>query len=200
MGTRNRKVDAYIAKSADWSRPILSTLRDRMHETCPDVEEDIKWGRPSFMYHGKILAGMSAFKEHCALYYWNGGQIVTERAGETTGPTSQFGRLKTVKDIPAKKVIAGYTKKAMELIDAGVTPARAPAKKKPPVVPPDYFIAALKKNKKAHATFEAFPPSHRREYVDWITDAKGEDTRARRIAQAIEWLAEGKPRNWKYMR
>ena len=197
---RNKQIDAYIASAPDWAQPILTSLRDTVHAACPEAEEAVKWSRPAFMYHGKILAGMVAFKQHAALYFWNGSQIVPDRPTTGDGAASQFGRLTSLEDLPPKKTITAHVKKAMELIDAGVKPARAPAKKRPALATPDYFMAALKKNRKALAAFEMFSPSHRREYIEWITDAKTDATRDKRVAQAVEWMSEGKPRNWKYMR
>jgi uncharacterized protein YdeI (YjbR/CyaY-like superfamily) len=63
---------------------------------------------------------------------------------------------------------------------------------------PQDLKSALARNAKARAAFEGFSPSHRREYVEWIEDAKRDDTRRKRLATAIEWMGEGKPRNWKY--
>lgn len=200
MPTRHPKVDAYIRGTPEWAAPILTSLRDTVHSACPAVEEELKWSRPAFMYRGRIMAGMAAFKNHVAFYFWNGSQVVEDRPDGSRGPTSQFGKLSSVKDLPPKKEIVALTKKAMALLEAGAKRERPPAKKKAPLAVPDYLAAALKKNRKANATFQAFSPSHQREYVEWITEAKGEDTRRRRMEQALEWMAEGKPRNWKYMK
>lgn len=199
MGIRDARVDAYIAKSADFAQPILRQVREQMHRHCPDVEETIKWGFPHFEYKG-ILAGMAAFKAHCALHFWNGTQIgLGERQAESMG---QFGRMTTVKDLPTPREMAKLIKAAMALKDAGVkSPARAkPKTEKKELVVPDYFAAQLKKNKKALATFEAFSYTNKKDYLEWITEAKTELTRDKRIAQALEWMAEGKARNWKYLR
>jgi uncharacterized protein YdeI (YjbR/CyaY-like superfamily) len=196
MGTKDNRIDAYIASAADFAKPILTRVREIVHEACPDCEETLKWGHPTFMHHG-IMCGLAAFKQHCALHFWKGGLIVGDAWDD--GMRGQFANLTKVSDLPPKKVLAGYIKKAMELNELGTkAPKRAPKPKKE-LVAPDVFMTAIKKNKKALAAFEAFSPSHKREYVEWIVDAKGEDTRARRIAQAVEWMAEGKPRNWKYM-
>src|SRR4051812_46321720 len=127
MGTRNKKVDAYIASTPDWAQPILASLRETVHGACPDVEEEIKLRRPAFMYRGKILAGMSAFKEHCAFYFWNGQQVVEDKpsAADGDGMASQFGRFNRMKDLPAKKALVAYVKKAMALLEDGVTPRKA---------------------------------------------------------------------------
>jgi len=199
VGTRDERIDAYIAKSADFAKPILTHLRGIVHEACPDVEETMKWSAPHFMYKG-MLCAMASFKEHCAFGFWKGALVVESdgKAGEAAG---HFGRITKVSDLPPKKVIAGYIKKAMALNESGTAVARKPKRvAAKDAAPPDYLMAALKKNRKALATFEGFTPSHRREYVEWITEAKGEETRQRRLQQALEWMAEGKPRNWKYMR
>ena len=198
MGTRDPRIDAYIAKSADFAKPILTHLREVVHSACPDVEETMKWSAPHFMYKG-MLCGMSSFKEHCAFGFWKGSLVLDGDAAKAADAAGQFGRITKVSDLPPKKTIQAYVKKAMELNDNGVkTPQRRKPGVKKELVVPDYFLAALKKNKKALATFETFSPSHKREYVEWITEAKGEDTRQRRLEQAVEWMAEGKSRHWKY--
>ncbi|MDC8013022.1 YdeI/OmpD-associated family protein [Tahibacter soli] len=196
MGTRNPKVDAYIAKSAEFARPILEHLREIVHAACPEVEEEIKWSSPHFMYRG-MLCGMAAFKQHCAFGFWKAALVVPDdRNDEAMG---NFGCIATVKDLPPRRTIEGYIKKAMKLNEDDVKPVRPKSgAPKPPVELPDDLAVALKKNKKAGATYEAFSPSARREYVEWITEAKREETRAKRVAQAVEWMAEGKQRNWKY--
>jgi uncharacterized protein YdeI (YjbR/CyaY-like superfamily) len=198
MGIRNPRVDAYIAKSEPFARPILEYLRDTVHQYCPDVEEAIKWSSPHFVYHGN-LCNMAAFKQHCAFGFWKGALIVADaRNDEAMG---QFGRITSLKDAPGKKLLAGYIRQAMKLNEEGVQPARKTkdAAARPPAEVPEDLAAALKKHRKAAATFEAFSPSARREYIEWITEAKREETRAKRLAQTLEWLAEGKQRNWKYM-
>jgi uncharacterized protein YdeI (YjbR/CyaY-like superfamily) len=196
MGTRDPRIDAYIAKSADFAKPILTHLREIVHSACPDVEETMKWSNPHFTYKG-MLGGMAAFKEHCAFGFWK-GSLILPKAG-TEKAAGHFGRITKVSDLPPKKVIVGYVKEAMRLNEEGVkSPARAKPKVAKPIVVPEALAAALKKNPKARATFEAFSPSHKREYTEWIADAKGDDTRQRRVASAIEWMAEGKSRNWKY--
>ncbi|HEX6533623.1 MAG TPA: YdeI/OmpD-associated family protein [Gemmatimonadaceae bacterium] len=200
MGARDPRVDAYIAKSADFARPVLEHLREIVHDACPDVEETIKWSFPHFTYRG-MLCSMASFKQHCAFAFWKGSLVLGDGvpSDEAMG---QFGRITSVSDLPPKRVLAGCVKKAMRLNEEGVkAPARAKpkAKKTAPPVPSD-LAAALRANRKAAATFDAFSPSHRREYVEWITEAKGEATRARRLAAAVEWMAEGKSRNWKYER
>jgi len=197
MGARDPRVDAYIRKSADFAQPILTHIREIVHEACPGAEETVKWGFPHFTYKG-ILCSMASFKGHCTLNFWKGVQVLGlgGASGEAMG---QFGRLTSVKDLPSKRALRGYVKKAKALNDAG-TPgpiSRRPGSKGEPEVPED-LLAALKEVKKARDTFEGFPPGQRREYVDWITEAKRPKTRAKRLATTLEWLAEGKKRNWKY--
>lgn len=196
MPTKDERIDAYIDDAEDFAKPILTRIREIIHETCPDCEETLKWGHPSFMYRG-ILCGTAAFKEYCAFHFWKGALIIDNANGDQMW--GQLGRLTKISDLPPKKTLVGYIEKAMELNELGTKVPKRPAKPKKELVMPEPFMAAIKKNKKALAGFEAFSPSHKREYIEWITDAKGEDTRARRIAQAVEWMAEGKPRNWKYM-
>jgi uncharacterized protein YdeI (YjbR/CyaY-like superfamily) len=197
MGTRDPRVDAYIEKAGDFARPILSHLRETVHEACPHVEETMKWNSPHFMYSG-MLCGMAAFKQHCAFGFWKGSLVLGDD-GKSMEAMGSFGRITTLADLPPKTKLRGYIKKAMALNEQGVTarPAKRPRPRAALPVP-DYFTAALRKNKRALETFEGLSPSHRREYVEWVTEAKGEATRQRRLATAIEWLAEGKSRNWKY--
>ncbi len=200
MANKDERVDAYIAKAAAFAQPILRELRATAHQAAPNLEETIKWSCPHFLYKGKILCSMAAFKQHCAFHIWHGGQVVDAKDNKSDEAMGQFGRIASVKDLPSKKAIGGYLKKAMELIDSGAkrSYAEKPKPEKKELVIPDYFTAALKKNKKAQAAFEAFSYSNRKEYLEWITEAKTEETRHRRIATTLEWLAEGKSRNWKY--
>lgn len=196
---KDKRVDAYIAKSPDWAKPILVSLRATVHETVPEVSEDIKWGHPTFMHHG-IMCGMIAFKNYATFHFWKGSLIGDDTMSGPGGGQEQFGKLTSVKDLPPKKKLVALLKKAAKLNEDGVKVPKLPAKKKADLPMPDYFMAAIEKNKKALAGFEKFSPSHKREYVEWITEAKTEPTRDKRVAQAVEWMAEGKPRNWKYMK
>lgn len=186
---RDPRVDAYIAKSAGFAKPILEHFREIIHSAVPDVEETMKWSMPAFEYRGP-LAQMAAFKAHCVVDFWKRSLLGTER----------WPRIESINDLPPKKELIAVAKKAAKLNEEGVKVERKkPAPKKEMAVPEE-LAAALKRNAKARTTFDNFPPSHRREYVEWIADAKTEETRQRRTAQAIEWLSEGKPRNWKYMK
>jgi uncharacterized protein YdeI (YjbR/CyaY-like superfamily) len=196
MGTRDPRVDAYIAKQAEFARPILTHIREVVHGACPKVEEDIKWGAPFFMYHG-TMCQMAAFKQHVAFGFWKGALVVGRSSGEDDRAAGQFGRITSVKDLPSKTELTRYIKKAMQINEEGVTLPKA-KKARPELPVPPELSAALAKNKKARAAFEAFPPSHKRDYSEWIGEAKREETKAARVAQAVEWIAEGKPRHWKY--
>jgi len=205
MAARDPRIDAYIEKSAPFAQPILRRLREVVHAGCPEVVETMKWSFPHFEYKG-ILCSMASFKAHCAFGFWTGAEVLEGEAKE--GAMGQFGRITSPKDLPAKKVLVGYVKKAVALKDAGVKPAwavaradRAKARAKRPELPvPEELAAALalKKNGKAKEAFEAFPPSHRREYIEYVAEAKRPETRARRVAQTVEQLKMGKGRNWKY--
>ena len=193
---RDQRINDYIARQADFARPILEHLRERVHAACPDAEETLKWGMPSFMYKGEILASMAAFKAHASFSLWRGKEVLGQDEARE-GAMGQFGRLRSVEDLPPPEELDALIKKAMSLAGAGGKRPRTAAPKPPPQVPPD-LEAALRENQAAAATFEAFPPSCRREYVDWIVEAKRPETRARRVAEAVTWMAEGKRRNWKY--
>ncbi|MES2331543.1 MAG: YdeI/OmpD-associated family protein [Bacteroidota bacterium] len=194
------RVDAYIAKSADFAKPILIHVRKLVHEACPDCEETIKWSVPFFDYKGPFCS-MAAFKAHCVFGFAKASLlpdpkgILSDKKDEAAGV---MGRVTDVKDLPSDKTILSFLKAAKKLNDDGVkVPAKKPEPKKELPVP-DYMMKALKKNKKAFFTFEEFSPSHKREYIEWITEAKAEETRQRRMETMIEWLVEGKSRHWKY--
>jgi uncharacterized protein YdeI (YjbR/CyaY-like superfamily) len=199
MGKRDPRVDAYIGKAADFAKPILTQVREAVHASCPDVEEAMKWRFPHFMYKG-MLCSMASFKEHAAFGFWKGSLVLGDRSRNDEA-MGQMGRLTKASDLPSKKMLAGYIKKAMALNDEGVKVEKKTMRVAPRAMKvPAELVTALKKNKKAQSSFDGFSPSHRREYVEWIGEAKNEDTRARRLRTAVEWMAEGKSRNWKYMK
>lgn len=206
MGKKDPRVNAYIAKSADFAKPILNHLRKLIHDTCPSVEETIKWGFPHFEYKGpadrnaRVLCHMASFKQHCAFGFWY-AEIGEPpgREGLASSAMGQYGRITSLADLPKEKELVKQIKEAIKLHDAGIksAPKPRPTERKELDIP-DYFTAALNKNKKARATFEAFSYSHKKEYLEWITEAKNEKTRNTRLETAIEWMSEGKSRNWKY--
>jgi uncharacterized protein YdeI (YjbR/CyaY-like superfamily) len=201
MGKKDPGVDAYIGKSADFAKPILNHIRKIIHDTCPDVKEEVKWRMPNFLHYG-IMCNMAAFKEHCAFGFWKGKLIFGDKYsdGEEEAMGS-FGRITKISDLPPDKILIGYIKKAMKLNEEGVkAPAVRKGREKAGLAVPSYFMDALKKNKKAFATFESFSPGNKRDYIEWITEAKTEETRKKRLETAIEWMAEGKIRNWKYVK
>lgn len=191
------RVDAYIDKSAEFARPILRHLRALVHEACPDVQETIKWSFAAFEYHG-LLCSMAAFKAHATFGFWKEKLLLGDSANaEAMG---SFGRLTTIADLPDRATLIALIHKAMQLNVDGVKPPGRGADRKPRPeleTPPD--LAELLASKPgAKERFAAFPPSHRREYIEWIAEARRDETRRRRLAQAVEWIAEGKSRNWKY--
>ena len=193
---KDPRVDAYIAKSADFAKPILKHIRAIVHAACPDCVETMKWSFPHFDYKGAMMCSMASFKSHCAFGFWKASLILDDPkiSEEAMG---QFGKITSIKDLPSKKEMTAYIKKAMKLNDEGVVVSRA---KKAPVeagVHPE-FAKALKKNKSAQKHFDAFTPGKRNEYCEWVAEAKTDATRAKRIDQAVEWISEGKSRHWKY--
>lgn len=194
MATLDPRIDAYIANSAEFAQPILTHLRELVHAACPDVEETMKWSMPHFMYKG-MLCQMASFKAHCAFGFWKGALLFPDAQKESMG---HLGKIASIKDLPSKKVLTGYIKQAMQLNEEGVKAAPRAKSSKGELVVPDYFAAALKTNKAARKVFDAGSTSFKREYVEWLEGAKTGTTRQRRMEQAIEWLAEGKSRNWKY--
>ncbi len=195
------RVDAYIARSAEFARPILERLRRLFHRACPEVEEAIKWGVPHFDHKG-IMAGMAAFKKHVGFGFWRGREMRDPEGLFSGAPRASMCTVKIagVAELPSDDVLLRYIREAVEINESGRAPSPRPKIVRPPLKVPASLLAALRKNKRALAAFEAFSPSCKREYVEWIVEAKQEVTRERRMATAVAWMAEGKPRNWKYMR
>ncbi|MGQ0428847.1 MAG: YdeI/OmpD-associated family protein [Gammaproteobacteria bacterium] len=196
---KNPAVDAYIAKSAEFARPNLARVRAAMHKGCPKIEETIKWGVPHFEYEG-VVGSMAAFKQHASFGFWK-QKLMQDPAGifPQAGDSSMGGRkFCSADEMPSEAVLVRYVKAAVALNEWGEKVPRAPKGRKPPPRLPADLAIELKKNARAKATYDAFPPSHKREYVEWITEAKQDETRKRRLSTAIEWMAAGKPRNWKY--
>ncbi|HET6254254.1 MAG TPA: YdeI/OmpD-associated family protein [Puia sp.] len=201
MPNTDPRVDAYIAKSAEFAQPILRHLRQLVHKACPGATETVKWGMPFFEYSGGLLCNMAAFKQHCAFGFWNAsllkdpGGIVQVKNKTSMG---HFERITSLKDLPADKAVLALIKEAGKLNEQGIKKPAPKKESKPELPVPPALAAALKKNKKAKTFFDQMPPSHRREYIEWITEAKTEPTRDKRIATTVEWLTEGKSRNWQY--
>lgn len=199
MGTKNNRVDAYIDQAAPFAKPILKHLRALVHEVCPEVTETMKWRFPHFEYKG-MMCNMAAFKQHCTFGFWKAAimqdPILMANAKSETA-MGHLGRIEKLKDLPSDKKLKAYIKEAVLLNYAGAKVLKVkPIKDEIPM--PDDFVRALMKNKVAKSTFDNFSPSHKREYLEWLTEAKTEATRQRRMATAMEWLAEGKHRHWKY--
>jgi uncharacterized protein YdeI (YjbR/CyaY-like superfamily) len=192
-------VDDYVAAAQPFAQPLLTHIRDCVHRHCPDVEEVKKWSFPNFLYRGKMMCSMAAFKQHVSLGFAHGDLVVPDRS-KARDAMGSFGRLTMLADVPGDTEMGAMIAKAMALIDAGVgmqNSKRVGAQKPDPVVPAE-LAAALNANMKAKAVFDAFASSHRREYCEWIGEAKRDETRMKRVAQTVEWLVEGKKRNWKY--
>ena len=200
MGTRDQRIDAYIAKQQDFAKPILTRIRDVVHAACPDVQETLKWSSPHFQYRGGMMCAMAAFKEHAIFGFWKGALIEGVSPNRNNGGEAMgnFGRLTSVKDLPSRTVLMSLVKQAMRLNEEGISVPKLKKAPKPDATMSSALAAALDQNRRAAGQFEKFSPSRRREYIKWIDDAKRDDTRAKRIAQAIEWIADGKGRNWKY--
>jgi uncharacterized protein YdeI (YjbR/CyaY-like superfamily) len=202
MAKKDPRIDAYILKSKDFAKPVLIHIRELVHKTCPDVEEKMKWSFPHFDYKGEMMCSMAAFKEHCAFGFWKASLMkdaVKMKDGNEEA-MGHYGRITSVKQLPPDKIIIANIKEAMKMNEEGI---KLPAKKKTEikdVVIPSDLMKALSKNKNAKLAFEKFSPSNKKEYAEWIQEAKTEDTKNKRINTAVEWISEGKSRNWKYMK
>lgn len=199
MIQKDPRVDAYIEKAADFAKPILSYLRELVHKACPDATENIKWGAPHFEYNKSAFCSMAAFKQHCTFGFWK-ASIMSDPYNLLTGKESmgQFGKLSSLKDLPSDKTLKEYIKEAEKLAKDGVKLPKAKPVERKDFAIPEAFAKALSKHKKAQQVFDAFSYSNKKEYAEWIGEAKTDATRDKRIATAIEWIAEGKGRNWQY--
>jgi uncharacterized protein YdeI (YjbR/CyaY-like superfamily) len=200
MATTDKRIDDYIKKSAPFAQPILKHIRALVHKACPEVTETVKWGFPHFEYKG-ILCSMASFKQHCSFGFWKAvimkdDKKLLKQVGNTN--MGAFDRITSMDDLPSEKILTAYIKEAVRLNEEDIKLPPKPKSTAKELPVPAELAAALKKNKKAAAAFEKFPPSHRKEYIMWINEAKTEDTRNKRVATTVEWVAEGKGRNWKY--
>jgi len=190
------RIDAYIAKAAPFARPILEKARTRLHAVLPEAEETLKWSMPAYTLNGKIVLITAAFKAHMALNFWRGQELRGDQANADA--MGQFGKIRSLDDLPSDPELDGLIREAAALAQTAPAPRKAKhAPKPPPELHPE-FAAALAKAPKAKATLDGFSPSAQRDYLDWISEAKQEATRQKRIADAVQWLSEGKKRHWKY--
>ncbi len=201
MGKQDTRIDAYISKSAEFAKPILRHLRKVVHDACPDVEESIKWGMPFFDYKG-LLCNMASFKQHCSFGFWKSALMkdVPQLRDNNEQAMGNLGKIASVSDLPPDKKLIAWIKEAKKLNDDEVKLPESKKKTKREITMPPEFESVLNKNKKALTTFNNFSPSHKYEYVEWIIEAKTEDTKNKRIASTIEMLTEGKSRHWKYVK
>src|SRR4029078_11034911 len=202
MGTKDKRVDEYIAKSAPFAKPVLTHLRQLVHTACPDVQETIKWGFPHFDYKG-MLCSMASFKQHCAFGFWKTALMkdAREMIGKNEYAMGRLEKITSLEDLPPDNKLTSWIDEAVKLNDDNVKlPERKKTGSKKEMEIPDGFQKALNKNKKAASAFNNFSPSHRYEYLEWINGAKTEATKNKRITTGIEWIAEEKQRNWKYMK
>lgn len=199
---KDLRIDKYISKSADFAIPVLEYLRALIHKACPLTQETIKWGFPHFDYKNEMLCSMAAFKEHCAFTLWKASLLKRNNALQLSERSAMghLGKIRTIKDLPDDKILISFIKEAMELNDKGIKMVNSKVSVKKSVVIPDYFKSVLKINPEAKRIFDAFSPSHKREYVEWFNEAKTDITRNKRISTALEWITEGKSRNWKYIK
>ena len=198
MGKKDPRVDAYIAKSAPFAQSILKHLRKLVHQADPGIEEALKWSMPSFMHDG-IVCNMAAFKQHCSFGFWKGALILGKDGKRVDDAMGQFGRITSRKDLPPDRQLIAYIKKAVQLNTAGVkVSGKSKVRKATPLRVPAYFTAAIRKDAQALKAFQDLSTSHRNEYVEWVSGAKQEQTRLKRLATAIIWLKDGKNMNWRY--
>ncbi|HRP57781.1 YdeI/OmpD-associated family protein [Agriterribacter sp.] len=203
MPVADKRIDVYILKAERFAQPVLNHLRELVHIACPGVQETMKWSFPHFEYNGSILCSMAAFKKHCAFGFWKASLMKDpHKLFELQERTAMghLGRIESISDLPPNRILISYIKEAARLNKEGV---KLPSGAKPAATvaeASEYMIKVLKKNKKAWNNFEAFSPGQKKEYIEWITGAKTEPTRNKRLSDMLEWVEEGKIRNWKYLK
>ncbi len=203
MTATDSRIDAYIDKAPSFAQPILKYIRQTVHELCPQTQETIKWGMPHFMYKGELMCGMAAFKKHCAFGFWKAALLQDPEGKMEMGKSAMgdWGKITSIADLPAKEVLASFIQQAMILNEQGIKVPKKPAPTKDKSLEtPDFLIKALESEPLCLENFQRFSLSHKNEYIQWLQEAKSEETRSRRLAQALEWIAQGKSRNWKYGR
>lgn len=203
MEKKNPAVDAYIEASAPFAKPILNHIRRLVHAANPNINETIKWGFPQFEYKG-MVCNMAAFKQHCAFRFWKASLLSdTHQVLAQTGKTAMghLGQIKSLADLPPDEVLVAYIQEAIRLNEEDKkVAAKAPVQQTQELQLPGFFLEALHQHPAALHTFQNFSRSNKKEYLEWLLDAKTEETRNRRLATALDWLAEGKTRNWKYIK
>jgi uncharacterized protein YdeI (YjbR/CyaY-like superfamily) len=197
LAKRNPDVDAYVTQAPTFAKPILKRLRTTIHKGCPKVVEEIKWGAPFYLYQKRVLCATMAFKGHCALVFWKAALIVKKNGKKAKSELKQLRRISSLQDLPSERELLAYIRLAMHFNEP-TTQLPPREKRSAPVKVPSDLMRALRSNRKALATFNAFTPTRKKDYIYWITGAKTEKTRAHRLATAVEWMSQGKPRNWKY--
>ncbi|HEX3385335.1 MAG TPA: YdeI/OmpD-associated family protein [Mucilaginibacter sp.] len=201
MGQYDERVDAVIAKSADFAKPILIHIREVVHRASPLITETIKWGMPFFDYKGPVCM-MAPFKQHIGFGFWKASRLNDPkgmlRGSDDEAAAGSFGRIVTLADLPPDEDLIGFIHQMIALNESGVKEVKKPPAPKADLPMPDDFDKLLRGNLAAMDNFEKFSPSKKREYLEWFADAKSEATREKRMEQALEWIAEGKSRNWKY--
>ena len=201
MANKDPRIDAYIAQAADFAKPVLIHFRELVHKACPNVEEKMKWSFPHFDYKGEMMCSMASFNQHCAIGFWKAKLMkdadkLTDAGDEAMG---HMGRITSLKDLPPDKTLLSYIREAVMLNEEGIKlPSKAKPVEKKEMEVPDDLKKALAADKGAKAIFEAFNYSNKKEYTEWITEAKTEKTRNERLATSLSWIAEGKTRHWKY--
>ena len=133
MRNTDPRIDAYIAKSAPFARPILTRLRAAVHEACPEAEETIKWRMPFFLTDGKILCFMAAFKAHAGFGFWRRGKtaVLGEAPAKANEAMGQLGRITSLDGLPPDPTLRRWIRKAAQL-NASTAPSRPkPTKARP---------------------------------------------------------------------
>jgi uncharacterized protein YdeI (YjbR/CyaY-like superfamily) len=203
MGQFDPRVDAFIAKSADFAKPVLMHIRDVVHRASPLINENIKWGMPFFEYKGPVCM-MASFKQHCAFGFWKASRLNDPegllKGSDEEASAGSFGRLNSLADLPSDEALIGFVHQMIAINESGIKEVKKPAGAKAELAMPADFDKLLRDNLAAMGHYETFSPSKKREYLEWFEEAKSDATREKRIQQALEWITEGKSRHWKYQK
>src|SRR5438270_1264994 len=181
-----RDVNDSLANAPEGTRPILVRLRRIFRQASPKLEEAIKWGVPCYLFKGPV-GGFAAYKQHVSWGLWKSRALNDPEGLLGRGVSVMAGKITKVSEIPPAAKIIALIEQVIALNEAGIKSPKPPE----PELPAD-FAAAMKKAGKAARHYAAFTPARKWQYVNWVTQAKRAETRAKRIEIAVERIGEGK--------
>lgn len=195
MNEASENITAYIEKATPEFKEVMIALRSVLNNPNFDIKEDWKWGAPNFNNEG-MICWLAHFRNHVGMNFFKGTLIkdkynlFTHYREEKGNRQLKFSDINQI--IPEQ--IEYYIEEAIKLNQENIKVV----KKEIDTSLPLDLETELNNNPKAKMFFESLAPSYKRDYIEWIEEAKREATRTKRLATTMEWLSEGKKKNWKY--